>query len=143
MKWVDDGAYGSNDTGEWNGMLGEIIENVSQFHLSFKICSYDLCSFIQCYTESGLGHRGPHHQLSQVRRGGLLDALHEARHRNPLQGPRQGAPHPVRLPRPFLRKPLDLNRTGLRHGVHHDVCSLKIHPDGVGHGRRMRYLRES
>ena len=31
MKWVDDGAYGSKskETGEWNGMLGEIIENVS------------------------------------------------------------------------------------------------------------------
>ena len=31
LKWVDDGAYGSKskETGEWNGMLGEIIENVS------------------------------------------------------------------------------------------------------------------
>ena len=30
LKWVDDGAYGSKskETGEWNGMLGEILENV-------------------------------------------------------------------------------------------------------------------
>lgn len=27
MKWVDDGNYGSlvKETGEWNGMLGEVI----------------------------------------------------------------------------------------------------------------------
>ena len=39
MKWVDDGAYGSNDTGEWNGMLGEIIENVRHnfFRLTFAL----------------------------------------------------------------------------------------------------------
>ena len=31
LKWVDDGAYGSKneDTGAWNGMLGEVLENVS------------------------------------------------------------------------------------------------------------------
>ena len=30
LKWVDDGQYGSKnkETGEWNGMLGEILENV-------------------------------------------------------------------------------------------------------------------
>ena len=29
LKWVDDGAYGSRlENGEWNGMLGEILENV-------------------------------------------------------------------------------------------------------------------
>ena len=45
LKWVDDGAYGSKneDTGAWNGMLGEVLENVSttrhapQFHI-IKSC---------------------------------------------------------------------------------------------------------
>ena len=33
LKWVDDGAYGSKneDTGAWNGMLGEVLENVSRY----------------------------------------------------------------------------------------------------------------
>ena len=41
LKWVDDGAYGSNDTGEWNGMLGEIIENVREFVLkNHQLCCH-------------------------------------------------------------------------------------------------------
>lgn len=63
MKWVDDGAYGSNDTGEWNGMLGEIIENVRHgcFHLTFS-------HVIFLATESRPRNSGPHHQLPKVRR---------------------------------------------------------------------------
>ena len=32
LKWVDDGQYGSKnkETGEWNGMLGEILEHVGK-----------------------------------------------------------------------------------------------------------------
>ena len=126
MKWVDDGAYGSNDTGEWNGMLGEIIENVR------LICFLMLLIIIA--TESGPRNCGPHHQLPEVRRSGLLHALYEARHRYLVQGARQGSPDPVCLSRPVLRKPLDLNCPCLCHGVYHDVCCLKVLPDGVGHG---------
>ena len=48
LKWVDDGAYGSKneDTGAWNGMLGEVLENVSatrhapQFHTLLRaVCA--------------------------------------------------------------------------------------------------------
>ncbi len=31
IKWVDDGAYGSKnkETGEWNGLIGELLSQVS------------------------------------------------------------------------------------------------------------------
>ena len=35
LKWVDDGQYGSKnkETGEWNGMLGEILEHVGKLYI--------------------------------------------------------------------------------------------------------------
>ena len=32
FKWVDDGAYGykNKETGEWNGLMGEILTQVGQ-----------------------------------------------------------------------------------------------------------------
>ena len=37
LKWVDDGQYGSKnkDTGEWNGMLGEVLEHVGKLKILF------------------------------------------------------------------------------------------------------------
>jgi len=38
FKWVDDGAYGykNKETGEWNGLMGELL---SQVKVSWESCS--------------------------------------------------------------------------------------------------------
>ena len=39
FKWVDDGAYGykNKETGEWNGLMGEILTQVGPYY-GTKVC---------------------------------------------------------------------------------------------------------
>ena len=44
FKWVDDGAYGykNKETGEWNGLMGEILTQVGQTNKHVIFCRRSL-----------------------------------------------------------------------------------------------------
>ena len=44
FKWVDDGAYGykNKETGEWNGLMGEILTQVGQKNKHVIFCRRSL-----------------------------------------------------------------------------------------------------
>ena len=41
FKWVEDGNYGfkNKETGEWNGLMGELLSQVTRNNIIFKIIS--------------------------------------------------------------------------------------------------------
>ena len=58
FKWVDDGAYGyhNKDTGEWNGLMGELLSQVgtqvySWFRLGLFIIIINSYTFISCWSK--------------------------------------------------------------------------------------------